>query len=147
MKDITHPVIIGSAVSKNLTDTQKFIVNYMAYFGKIAQIVSSSEVVFKVERENGFVDLLRRVEEVKKEKGIKELPVDEYKELEDKIRYDPQRKPIGNTSFILNNLLSDACSGDKWNQLVEKARKEAEEIAGKIEISSKAIGWKKQDGI
>lgn len=141
------PIITGSTMSKNLTETQRLIVNYMAYFGKIAQVTSSSEVVFKIERENGLKELLDRVEAVKREKKVKDLPMDEYKELEDQIRFDKMRKPIGNTTSILNNLLSDSCSGDLWNQMIEKARKEALEIAKKVETTLHAVEWKRQDGL
>lgn len=138
-----EPDIAGTIQSKKLTPIQQNITDYLAYFAKVVKVISESETIIRVEKPRGFEEFQKRITYL--QETDKEPTPEEYKKLEDEIRYETLHKPLGNATSIMNHILTDAMSGNDWNQLMESARKEAGKIAKKAQAFSSAIGKDNRD--
>ena len=138
-KDQFDPTVDGSIQSLETTPTQKKLIGFIGYFAKVAKIISSEEAVYLVEQPNGLQNFLKAKEIREKAQDGKKLSRDEIRELELKERYGKLRKPLGNSTPILNHLLGDAMTSTKARKLMEDAIKEANEIAFKSALGAETF--------
>lgn len=138
-----EPEISGTLQSKKLTPIQQNITDYLAYFAKVVKVISESEAIIKVEKPRGFEEFHKRITYLREQN--KEPTPEEYKKLEDEIRYETLHRPLGNASSIMNHMLTDAMTGNDWNQLMESARKEATKLAKKAQAFGNALGKDNRD--
>lgn len=120
--------VAGSIQSEKTTPNQDEIIAYMSYFAKIAKIIEITHPVIKVERPDGFKQYLEAVEEYKKNNP--EPNEEQLKKIEDETRWDRRVDlTLGNSTSVLNTLLRTACTLPIFDQMMERATKEAKAIA------------------
>lgn len=138
MRDVD---IAGSTQSEKTTPNQDELVTYLSYFAKIAKIIDVTHPVIKVEKPDGFKQYLEAVEEYKQNNP--EPNEEQLKKIEDENRWDRRVDlTLGNSTSILNTLLRTACTTPIFEQMMEKATKEAQVIAEQVK-NSKLFSGKK----
>jgi len=122
-----NPIVTGHLFSDELTVDQKKLANYLAYFAKIGVVVSQSEALIKIEKAKGMQMYLKELK--KAESAGKKLSEQEKRDLEDSIRFVTAPMKLGGATTIIRELLAHACTGDKFNEMMNKVRDNALKIA------------------
>lgn len=142
---IDSPEIEGTLESLELTLKQKELFDTISYFQKISMALENSEGTIHIQKPHGFEDFLEKLEEARKENDNEDIPLDEYKELEAKYRYDTLRRPLGNSTSIVNMFLRHLSTNKEFIEMVAQGQAEAIEIAKKISSYNKISSNRKTD--
>lgn len=140
---IDNPDIEGTLEDLKLTDKQKELFNVIAYYSKISMAIENSEGQIYIEKPNGFQEFIKKVEEARKENNNDDIPLDEYEDLESKYRYDKLRRPLGNSTSIINMLLRHLSTNKEFDEMIKESQAEAIEIAKKISSFAKIPSTRK----
>ncbi len=133
-----NPEVAGTPSSAKLSKKQQKLVNYLSYFGKITKCVQLTPTKVRIQKAKGLEMFLKKQKEAELVAQGRRLSAEEITHLEEEYRFETFYEEIGNAQTVLNHLLGEALTGDKFRNLVEEAKEEALAIVNRQESFDEA---------